>query len=145
MKTILLLGGYGFISTNLLNYITSYYEEEYQIILFDYFDSHPHGIRFDCVKKVYSGDFGDEQNIKRIFKENKIDLVLHFLSSTVPVTSGNAIYDVETNLVSTLRLLEIMSNYGVRDIVYLSSGGAVYGDVLKKVHNEEDAVSPKSS
>lgn len=145
MKTILLLGGYGFISTNLLNYITSYYEEEYQIILFDYFDSHPHGIRFDCVKKVYSGDFGDEQNIKRIFKENKIDLVLHFLSSTVPVTSGNAIYDVETNLVSTLRLLEIMSNYGVRDIVYLSSGGAVYGDVLKKVHNEEDAVYPKSS
>ena len=71
--------------------------------------------------------------------------MLHFLSSTVPVTSFNAQFDVESNLVSTLRLLNIMKKHSVKDIVYLSSGGAIYGDYLEKVHNEEDAVYPKSS
>ena len=67
------------------------------------------------------------------------------MSSTVPTTSSNAIYDVESNLVPTLKLLDLMLKYNVKDIVYLSSGGAIYGDALKKVHNEEDAVYPKSS
>ena len=145
MKRVLLLGGYGFISTNLLEYICNYANDDYKVIIFDYFENHPHGIRFDCVEKVYSGNFTDESNLKRIFDENKIDLVLHFLSSTVPTTSSNAIYDVESNLVPTLKLLDLMLKYNVKDIVYLSSGGARYGDALKKVHNEEDAVYPKSS
>ena len=145
MKRILLLGGFGFIATNLLDYINKFFAETFKVVIFDYYDHHPHGITFNCVEKVYSGDFNDEQNIKRIFKENKIDLVLHFLSSTVPVTSRNAIYDVESNLIPTLKLLDIMSENNVKDILYLSSGGAIYGDVLQKVHNEEDAVYPKSS
>ena len=72
-------------------------------------------------------------------------MVFHFLSNTVPVTSKNSQYDVETNLIPTLKLLTLMDKYDVKNIVYLSSGGAIYGDYLNKVHNEEDAVYPKSS
>lgn len=145
MNRILLLGGFGFIATNFLDYISRNCDGNYKVIIFDHFDSHPRGITFNCVEKVYSGDFNDELNLNRVFEENKIDIVLHFLSSTVPATSRNAIYDVETNLVSTLKLLDVMLQHNVKDIMYLSSGGAIYGDVLRKVHNEEDAVYPKSS
>ena len=72
-------------------------------------------------------------------------MVFHLLSSTVPATSNNAQYDVESNLISTLKLLAVMDKFRVKDIVYFSSGGAIYGDYLNKVHNEEDAVYPKSS
>lgn len=145
MRTILVLGGFGFIGTNLLKFIDENYIESYQVIVFDRILKHPHNIECKSVKKVYAGDFSDETNLELIFKENKIDFVFHLLSSTVPATSKNAQYDVESNLISTLKLLAIMDKYEVKDIIYLSSGGAIYGDYLQKVHNEEDAVYPKSS
>lgn len=140
-----MLGGFGFISTNVLKYIDENYAEEYEVIIFDRIMEHPKGVKFNCVKKVYAGDFSDETNLIQIFNENKINIVMHFLSSTVPATSSNAQYDVESNLIATLKLLGIMDKYGVKNIIYMSSGGAIYGDYLMKVHNEEDAVYPKSS
>lgn len=145
MKTILILGGYGFISTNLIKHIDQYYSDLYNVVVFDRIDKHPYGIRFNSVVDSYSGDFSDETLLDHIFCRYKIDIVFHFLSSTVPATSTNAQYDVESNLLPTLRLLGIMEKHKVKDIVYLSSGGAIYGDCLEKVHNEEDAVYPKSS
>lgn len=145
MQTILLLGGFGFISSNILHYIDEHAVNLYQVILFDKFPVHHHGLKFKCVKKIYTGDFSDETSIIHIFEENQVDLVFHLLSSTVPATSNNAQYDVESNLISTLKLLAVMDKFRVKDIVYFSSGGAIYGDYLNKVHNEEDAVYPKSS
>lgn len=145
MKNILLLGGYGFIGTNVLKCIDKQHSDQYEVIVFDKVDHHFHNVSFNCVKKVYAGDFSDILTVDNIFAENSIDLVFHFLSSTVPATSSNARYDVESNLVSTLNLLSVMDKYNVKNIVYLSSGGAIYGDYLEKVHNEEDAVYPKSS
>ncbi|RME60877.1 NAD-dependent epimerase/dehydratase family protein [Candidatus Parcubacteria bacterium] len=57
-----------------------------------------------------------------------IDVVYHLISTTVPSTSNkDPIYDVESNLVWTLRLLNLMREFAVDRIVYLSSGGTVYG------------------
>ena len=104
-----MLGGYGFISTNILKYIDENYAEEYEVIIFDRIMEHPKGVKFNCVKKVYAGDFSDETNLIQIF-----------LSSTVPATSNNAQFDVESNLIATLKLLGIMDKFGVKDIVYMS-------------------------
>lgn len=147
MKTILLLGGFGFIGTNILKFVDNHKElsDEYQFVVFDRIKHHPHGVKTKCVKRVYVGDFSDETNLDKIFSQNEISFVIHSLSSTVPATSSNARFDVESNLISTLNLLSVMDKHGVKNIVYISSGGAIYGDVLQKVHNEEDAVYPKSS
>lgn len=147
MKTVLLLGGFGFLGTNIVKYVDNdkVLFNQYRFVIFDRTNEHPHKILFLSVNKIYAGDFSDETCLEKIFDENKIDLVIHSLSSTVPSTSQNARFDVETNLVPTLKLLSIMDRHGIKEIVYLSSGGAIYGDVLEKVHNEEDAVYPKSS
>ncbi|BCO09746.1 NAD-dependent dehydratase [Desulfolithobacter dissulfuricans] len=57
-----------------------------------------------------------------------IDVVYHFVSTTVPSTSNlDPISDIGGNLVGTVRLLQLMVQKRVRRIVFLSSGGTVYG------------------
>jgi len=145
MKNILLLGGFGFLGTNVIKYVDAHLKDVYRFIVFDKFDHHLGGVEFDSVDKVYAGDFSNRDLLEEIFAENKIDIVLHSLSTTVPVDSSNARFDVESNLIPTLDVLGLMVKYGVKDIVYLSSGGAIYGTQDNKPHKETDDVYPVSS
>jgi len=57
-----------------------------------------------------------------------IDVVFHLISSTVPKTANdNPLFDVRSNLVDSLILFECCIARKVRKIVYVSSGGTVYG------------------
>lgn len=145
MKKILILGGYGFLGTNIIKYVDAHMRDVYQFIVFDKFNHHMGGIKCDSIIKTYAGDFSDADLMERIFCENHIDLIIHALSTTVPVDSANARYDVETNLLPTLDVLALMVKYNVKDIIYISSGGAVYGTRDNKPHEESDAVYPISS
>lgn len=145
MKTILLLGGYGFIGTNLMKWVDKE-QLPYQFVVFDKFSKHQAGLTFNCVLQSYAGDFADPLVIENIFAEQSIDIVIHSLSSTVPLASGSARYDVESNLLPTLNLLDTMVRHRVNDIVFFSSGGAVYGEsIIGKPHKETDELYPKSS
>jgi UDP-glucose 4-epimerase len=54
--------------------------------------------------------------------------VYHLVSSTLPATSNeNPVYDVETNLISSLKLIKECIQKKVKKIIFLSSGGTVYG------------------
>ena len=156
MKTVLLLGGYGFLGTNVMKFVDAHINmrdkfslpllsQQYRFIVFDKFAQHPCGVHFDCVGKTYAGDFTDSQLLECIFSENTIDMVIHSLSTTIPVSTSSAKYDVETNLLPTLDVLDLMVKYGVKDIVFFSTGGAIYGTRDNKPHIESDAVYPVSS
>ena len=57
-----------------------------------------------------------------------IEVVYHLVSTTVPSTSNrDPVFDIESNLVGMVRLLQVARDSGVRRLVYLSSGGTVYG------------------
>lgn len=144
-KTILILGGYGFIGANLMKCVDRE-RLPYRFVVFDKFPTHHAGLTFDCVLRSYAGDFADPVIIEQIFAENTIDLVIHSLSSTVPLAAGSARYDVESNLLPTLSLLDTMVRHGVQYIVFFSSGGAVYGESAPdRPHRETDELYPKSS
>lgn len=144
VKNVLILGGYGFLGTNVMKYAEVHYPQ-YRFIVFDRYDSHPACIKFSNVISAYCGDFTDSILIERIFNENHIDYVFHSLSTTVPASSFNAPFDVESNLLPTLNVLNLMIQNNVRDIVYLSSGGAIYGTRNDRPHKESDDVFPISS
>lgn len=143
---ILLLGGFGFIGTNILKFSETL-DSDYRMIVFDRFPKHLDNIQFGRVDKVYAGDFSDEYLLDKIFEENDIDIVLHSLSASVPSLSVDNIFDLKFNVIPTITLLNVMKKHNVFNIVFISSGGAVYGDSIVNGdgHSEEDVLFPKSA
>jgi len=57
-----------------------------------------------------------------------IDVVFHLVSTTIPKTSNDdPAYDVLSNVVETIHLLQTCVQTGVRQVIFISSGGTVYG------------------
>lgn len=144
MVNILLLGGFGFIGSNIMKYIDLNFKNQYRVIVFDKFSTHPYSQKFECLYSSYDGDFSDSSILEKIFIENQIDLVIHSLSTTIPISSNNAIFDIQSNLIPTLNLLDLMVKYNSRKIIYISSGGAIYGN-NNLCHKETEDVFPISS
>jgi len=75
----------------------------------------------------FVADFSDNAVLKKAM--DGIDVVFHSLSATVPATSNrDPEQDIRDNLINTVRLLDIMKKASVKRMVFLSSGGTVYGN-----------------
>ena len=73
-----------------------------------------------------TGDFLSTHDVSNAI--DGIDVVLHLVSTTLPKNSNDdPIYDVQSNVVGTLQMLNAMVTRGVRKIIFISSGGTVYG------------------
>lgn len=91
-----------------------------------------------------TGSFCDEVSLKVALQD--VDAVVHTASTTVPSTANlNPIYDVETNLISTIRLLQMMRDREIKRLVFLSSGGTVYGIPQVDTVPEDHPQNPISS
>lgn len=128
---ILVTGGAGFIgshtSVELLN-------AGYDIVIVDNFsNSKPNVI--DRIKEIthkdfknYNTDICNKNELEIVFKENKIDAVIHFAGyKAVGESVSNPLMYYRNNLDSTLSLLEVMNKYNCKKIVF-SSSATVYGN-----------------
>jgi UDP-glucose 4-epimerase len=76
--------------------------------------------------KTKSIDFVNIDDFTDLLKG--IDIVYHLISTTTPGTSMSDCYhDITSNILPTIRLLESCVKTGVKKVVFLSSGGTVYG------------------
>lgn len=74
------------------------------------------------------------------------DAVLHLVSTTLPKSSNDdPIYDVQSNLVATLQMLDLMVAKNVRRMIFISSGGTVYGPPEKLPVREDHPTHPQIS
>ncbi len=80
-------------------------------------------------KKVrfYEADVRDREALRKIFSENKIEAVIHFAGlKAVGESVREPIRYYTNNLESTLTLIEVMTEFSVKKIVF-SSSATVYG------------------
>lgn len=117
----LILGGNGFIGSHLVDALL---HANARVRVLDRgpdrYRPTPHGVEF------IQGDWGDSAILAESLAD--VDTVFHLISTTVPSTSNlDPVWDIQSNLVNSVRLLELMRAAGVRRLVYLSSGGTVYG------------------
>ena len=78
----------------------------------------------------YQGDFSDAVLLASAIET--YDIVFHLVHATTPHSANlDMAGDVQQNVVSSLALMDISRNLGVKRIVFVSSGGTVYGPAHK--------------
>lgn len=78
--------------------------------------------------KFYENDVCDKEALRTIFKNETIDGVIHFAGlKAVGESCRIPLRYYQNNLISTITLLEVMQEFGVKNLVF-SSSATVYGD-----------------
>lgn len=137
--TCLVLGGCGFIGSNLIEQLVA---EGYRVRVFD---------RPEANRKVFNGGIefcgGDFLNALEVDRALEgVDFVFHLVGTTLPANSNSCpAFDIESNVVGTIRLLELSVRHKVRRIVFSSSGGTVYGEPKVIPIPEEHPTEPLCS
>lgn len=94
--------------------------------------------------ELFSGDFLSKDDLVRALEG--VDVCYHLVSTTIASTSNaDPLFDVETNVVGTLRLLESAVAAGTKRVVFASSGGTVYGVPQQVPITERHPTEPISS
>lgn len=150
-KNILVTGGAGFIGSNLCHYLT---KQNFNVLCLDNFDDfYSEEIKLNNIKsllneksfKLIRGDVGDSKLLKTIFKNNKIETVIHLAAKAGvrnSILNPSEYFDINVN--GTLTLLEAMSSNGVKNLVFASSS-SVYGNQngkLKETEKCNEQISP---
>lgn len=142
MKKILILGGAGFIGSNIANKLAMY-SEKYQIIIFD---AQEPNFNINNTISYIKGDFNNIEHINKVLSTTNYDIVIHLISTTIPANSNKQIIqDINQNLIPSVNLLESLVKYNVRKIIFFSSGGSVYGDSEQETISEKHPTYPISS
>mgnify|MGYP002409897133 FL=1 len=127
---VLVTGGAGYIGSHTC---VELLQDGYGVVVMDnYCNSSPEVI--GRVEKIagkkfpaYECDMLDCDAFEKVFKENKIDAVIHFAGlKAVGESVGKPLEYYNNNLTGTLNLLRLMRKYGVKRLVF-SSSATVYG------------------
>lgn len=91
--------------------------------------------------ELHEGDLVSEADVSAALKG--CDVCFHLVSTTLPKSSNaDPVFDVESNVLGTVRLLNHALEAGVRKIVFISSGGTVYGVPSQVPIPESHATDP---
>lgn len=84
-----------------------------------------------------TGDFADPTSVAAAI--SGCDTVFHLINATTPASANiDKLADLQANVASTLRLLDACREEGVKRIVFVSSGGTIYG-IPKQIPTPETA------
>ena len=139
METCLVFGGGGFIGSHIAEALV---ENGYNVKVFDSFPLGMKNLAFikDRIE-IIKGDFLDERDTATVFKG--CDYVFHYISTTVPASSKkDPVYDVSSNIIGSVKLLQAAVNNNVKKIIFPSSGGTIYGDPVNLPVSETALANP---
>ena len=141
-KTILILGGAGFIGSHLAK---AFVKLSSQVIIVDGFVKHSGG-NINNIESILKDIILYDCKIERL--ENLPELVKHsdLIIDSIGQTSHNfgmenPILDVEANLISHLHVINALKESSAKKVIYLGSRGQ-YGNINESVINENTVQDP---
>lgn len=120
----LVLGGGGFLGSHLCDSLVG---AGHKVRIFEKKGSNRKNIEhlLDRVD-LKEGDFSDLVSVQRALSD--MEVVFHLIGTTIPQSSNDdPVYDLSSNLIPTLGMLEAAKKIGIKKVIFASSGGTVYG------------------
>lgn len=139
---IIILSAAGFIGTNLSLKLMQNSNDEVTVVdeKNEYFASEVIGGNVKIVETKIDKDTDFDELVKGQ------EIVYHLFSSIVPTTSNRHIeHEIDTNVITTIRLLEACVRCNIKRVVFISSGGTVYGNNVQCPIDEDSATNPINS
>ena len=134
---ILVAGGAGFIGSHLCDALLS---KNNTVIVADKLIMGSKNIEYlsqNTNFKFYEMELANQDNVDKLFKDNKIDIVYHMAAnSDISKSANDTSIDFNDTLLTTRALLESMRKNNVKNIFFASTS-AVYGEMPDIVLNEE--------
>lgn len=125
-RKILVIGGSGFLGNNICRYLAG---KNYEVYNFDL-------VEVTGVKDIHfiKGNFFDEEDLKMAVKGK--DCVIHAVSTINPGNSNESyMRGYQQDFIQTVKLCHILAQSRIR-LIFLSSGGTVYGNQVHQPVNE---------
>jgi len=137
---VLVTGGAGFIGSHIVDALI---EQGHEVAIVDNLstgfveNANPHA-RFYKMSVC-------EPNLADVFEQERPEVVIHQAAQMVIQRSvADPIFDTKENIIGSLNVILNCIRFGVRKIIYASSGGAVYGEPVNLPVKEDHPINPVS-
>jgi UDP-glucose 4-epimerase len=138
MSKILVTGGAGFIGSHVVDLFVS---KGYEVVIVDDLST-GRASNLNPAAKFYKIDIRDSK-IREIFEAERPDYVSHHAAQMdVRRSVAQPLFDADVNILGSINLIECAQEFNVKHFVYISSGGAAYGEPERVPCLETDPINP---
>jgi len=135
---ILVTGGAGFIGSHVVN---RYLDLGHDVVVVDDLSTGRIS-NLDPRATFYQIDIRDP-GIRDVFEREQPEIINHHAAQmNVRRSVADPLFDVSVNIVGSLNLIECAKQFGVRRFIYISTGGAVYGEPIYLPCDENHPINP---
>jgi UDP-glucose 4-epimerase len=138
MTKILVTGGAGFIGSHVVDLFVSH---GYDVVIVDDLST-GRASNLNPAATFYQMDIRDPK-IRDIFEAERPDFVSHHAAQMdVRRSVAQPLFDADVNILGSINLIECAKEFNVKHFVYISTGGAVYGEPEMLPCNEMHPINP---
>ena len=138
---ILVTGGAGFIGSHVVD---AYVSAGHEVAVIDNFSTGREA-NLNPRARVFRIDVRDQPEVERAFVSFRPDVVNHHAAQAeVPRSVKDPAFDASVNIIGGIHLLKAAVDHGVRKLIFISTGGALYGEPDVVPCDEDHPVRPLS-
>ncbi len=138
MAKILVTGGAGFIGSHVVDL---FLEKGFEVVILDDLST-GRASNLNPQAKFYKMDIRDPK-VRDIFEAERPDFVSHHAAQMdVRRSVAQPLFDADVNILGSINLIECAKDFAVKRFIYISTGGAVYGEPERVPCEETDPINP---
>jgi len=138
MAKILVTGGAGFIGSHVVDLFLDY---GFEVVILDDLST-GRASNINPRARFYKMDIRDPE-VRKVFETERPDYISHHAAQMdVRRSVAQPLFDADVNILGSINLIECAKDFGVKHFVYISTGGAVYGEPEKLPCDELHPINP---